>query len=43
MGFFDDLTESLTSAGKDVTQKAKDMSGIDRITDKRGQGRHAEG
>ncbi len=31
MGFFDDLTESLTSAGKDVTQKAKDMSEIARL------------
>ena len=31
MGFFDELTESLTTAGKDVTQKAKDMSEIARL------------
>lgn len=31
MGFFDELTESLTTAGKDVTQKAKDMSEIAKM------------
>lgn len=31
MGFFDDLTESLTIAGKDVTQKAKDMSELAKL------------
>ena len=31
MGFFDELTESLTTAGKDVTQKAKEMSEIARL------------
>ena len=31
MGFLDGLTESLTTAGKDVTQKAKDMSEIAKL------------
>lgn len=31
MGFLDDLTESLTNAGKDVTQKAKDVSELARL------------
>lgn len=31
MGFFDGLTESLTNAGKDVTQKAKDASEIAKL------------
>lgn len=31
MGFFDELTESLTTAGRDVTQKAKDVSEIAKL------------
>lgn len=31
MGFFDDLTESLTIAGRDVTQKAKDVSELAKL------------
>lgn len=31
MGFFDNLTESLTNAGKDVTQKAKDVSELTKL------------
>lgn len=31
MGFFDELTESLTIAGRDVTQKAKDVSELAKL------------
>lgn len=31
MGFFDELTESLTIAGKDVTQKAKEVSELAKL------------
>lgn len=31
MGFLDDLTESLTTAGRDVTQKAKDVSELAKL------------
>lgn len=31
MGFFDELTESLTTAGKDMTQKAKDVSELAKL------------
>ncbi len=31
MGFFDELTESLTTAGRDVTQKAKDVSELAKL------------
>lgn len=31
MGFFDELTESLTTAGRDVSQKAKEVSEIAKL------------
>lgn len=31
MGFLDELTESLTTAGRDVTQKAKDVSELAKL------------
>ena len=31
MSFFDEMKESLVSAGKDVSQKAKEVSGIARL------------
>lgn len=31
MSFFDDVKESLVSAGKDVSQKAKEVSGVARL------------
>lgn len=31
MGFLDNLTESLTNAGKDVSQKAKDVSELAKL------------
>ena len=32
MAFFDKLSETLTNAGKDVSQKAKDLSGVAKLT-----------
>ena len=31
MSFFDEMKESLVSAGKDVSQKAKEVSGVARL------------
>ena len=31
MGFFDDLGDTLVSAGKDVSKKAKDLSGVAKL------------
>ena len=32
MAFFDKLSETLTNASKDVGQKAKDLSGVAKLT-----------
>lgn len=31
MSFFDEMKESLVSAGKDVSQKAKEVSGVAKL------------